>query len=182
MTMRIETPRLIIRSFEKSDYEGFCGYFRDESLDGLMAGHVYTDEASMRRLFDANCLNKYSYIIELKGEKIIAGEVHFADIISCYLAHIGFIIHRGYRQRGYGAEAVSAVIAHGFNELGFGRIRGICNLKNAASQKLMETCGFQQEALIYEGNFGGVVADMLYYSVTLADFLLNYDDPEEKVL
>ncbi len=126
----IETDRLILRNFEDGDFNDFCEYFCDESLNGLMAGRIYTDEKSVRLLFNANLQDKYCFAIELKEEKKVIGEVHFANIISCYLAHIGFVVNKNYRKCGYCAEAVSTLVKYAFDSLGFGRIRGVCHLKN----------------------------------------------------
>lgn len=49
------------------------------------------------------------------------------------------------RGRGYGRDAVDALVSHAFQEMGLNQIRSSVLEHNTASRKLFEACGFWQE-------------------------------------
>ncbi|HEX2221123.1 MAG TPA: GNAT family protein [Candidatus Limnocylindria bacterium] len=59
---------------------------------------------------------------------------------------IGFVLHPDHHGRGYGTEASLVMLRLGFEELGFHRIVGRCDARNAASARLMERLGMRREA------------------------------------
>jgi ribosomal-protein-alanine N-acetyltransferase len=60
-------------------------------------------------------------------------------------AEVGFLFAKAYWGRGYAAEAMQAVIAHGFDALGLERLWARCHAGNARSVRLLEQLGFQPE-------------------------------------
>ena len=57
---------------------------------------------------------------------------------------IGYIVNKRYQQKGYAAEALSAVIAQAFRE-GAHRIYAECDPRNVPSWKLLEKVGLRRE-------------------------------------
>ena len=58
---------------------------------------------------------------------------------------IGYIVNKRYQQKGYAAEALSAVIAQAFRE-GAHRVYAECDPRNVPSWKLLEKAGLRREA------------------------------------
>lgn len=89
-----------------------------------------------------------------------------------HCAEIGYELNPAYGRQGLMAEALAAVIACGFNELGLHRIEANPLAENTASQKLLLKLGFA-----YEGNlrqrcfFRGQFMDQLYFGLLRADWL-----------
>lgn len=51
------------------------------------------------------------------------------------------------RGKGYGQDAVAALVSYGFSGLGLNRIRARILKDNQASRKLFEKCGFKEESV-----------------------------------
>ena len=60
-------------------------------------------------------------------------------------AHLGYIFDPAYAGRGYATEAVSAVVAMVFEELGVRRITAGCFADNHASVRILEKTGMRRE-------------------------------------
>ncbi|GAE05308.1 acetyltransferase, GNAT family [Paenibacillus sp. JCM 10914] len=81
-------------------------------------------------------------------------------------AEIGYELHPSYWHQGYAREAASAVIAHGFEELGLTRIGAIVFLENESSHALLTTLGFTSEGVLRQYMVqNGVSFDTRVYSL-----------------
>ena len=58
---------------------------------------------------------------------------------------VGYIVNKRYQQKGYAAEALSAVIAQAFKD-GAHRVYAECDARNVPSWKLLEKVGLRREA------------------------------------
>jgi ribosomal-protein-alanine N-acetyltransferase len=63
-------------------------------------------------------------------------------------AEIGYELHRSYWQKGLMTEALSAVLAFGFDSLGLGRIEALPLAANERSQNLLLKLGFEREDIL----------------------------------
>ena len=73
------------------------------------------------------------------------------------MVHAGYCIGKTWWGRGYATEALQAVIAYAFLELGANRVESIHNVKNPASGRVMEKCGMTLEGVLrqaYRDNSG----------------------------
>lgn len=64
------------------------------------------------------------------------------------LGELGYWIGKPYWNRGYATEAVRAVIAYGFDELGLNRIQARYMTRNPASGRVMEKAGMSFEGVL----------------------------------
>jgi putative acetyltransferase len=77
---------------------------------------------------------------------------------------LGYVLSEEYWGKNYAFEAVGAVIDYSFNELSLGRLFATIDKNNQRSRKLIERLGFTLDAIIPQGDFGGRIADIAYYS------------------
>jgi len=61
---------------------------------------------------------------------------------------VGFVIDQPYWGRGYGSEALRAIIHAVFARNEYHRIEALADQENIASWKMMEKCGMKREALM----------------------------------
>ena len=165
LTPAIKTNRLILRKMTESDYPAFKAYFT-HPLTAQYSNIPNPNAHNCKQAFDTNINSEFSWAVCLADSGEVVGDIHFANILELYLADIGYIQSPDFWGNGYMTEAVNAVVDYAFNELFFGRIRAVTMQDNSRSVKLLERCGFVREAAICEGNYGGVVADIFYYSIT----------------
>jgi len=89
-----------------------------------------------------------------------------------FRAEIGYLISREeYKRRGLMKEALSAVIAYGFDEMGLKRIEALVGPDNEPSIKLIESEGFKQEGYLKEHYFtNGEFQDSIFYALLQKEY------------
>jgi len=163
-TKRIETARLILRPMTEDDRTDFLDYYLDADAAAFLGGRLSLSEKDALQIFRGNRLTPLTWAMERKSDGHVIGDVHLGDVVEMYLAHIGYLVHRDARRQGYAKEAVLAALRYTFEETSIGRVRALALPRNKASLRLLESCGFQREALLRDGDYGGRVEDVLYLS------------------
>ncbi len=148
-----ETDRLLLRQLTLSDVKDFLEYRSDEAVAKYQGWDIISDEKEAYDYLEAYSKNKPGVMgewatigIELKSDNKLIGDLGIkTHQFSTEHGEIGFTIARNFWQKGYGKEAVTALINYAFTELKMHRITGVSNVANVASQKLMEAIGMRRE-------------------------------------
>lgn len=93
------------------------------------------------------------------------------DETGTYAVTIG----KPFWDRGYASEIVSALVAYGFDEIGFNRIEAYHAVDNPASGAVMKKCGFTHEGLArqkYKSTKGFEDCDM--YAILKEDYIKDH--------
>ncbi|MHA6690217.1 GNAT family N-acetyltransferase [Devosia sp. A449] len=154
LALPIETDRLILRSFERSDVEGLCAYHALPSMQryvfsrtrdaaevadalNIMRGHV-----SLQRPGDTLTL-----AMVRKGDRALLGHVSllWADATAGQ-GELRFLINPTYAGQGYATEAVSAMFDLAFEYFHIHRVFARSDGRNHHSIKLMQQLGMRLEA------------------------------------
>lgn len=150
----IETERLVLRAFRKSDLDEVAAYLalpevqryldwkaRDKeeaksALDSMIR------EQRMHRPGDA-----ISLAIVRKGDDRLIGHISLRWVdATAGQAEIRFIVSPDARHHGYAREAARAVLDLGFDGLGMHRVFARCSARNESSAKLLKRLGMRLEA------------------------------------
>ena len=110
----IQTKRLRLRPFREEDYDDlyeFLSQLKDDEFEGY-PGITY--ENGRKHLQDRLDSTAY-YAVELMASGKVIGNAYCGDR-EYDAKEVGFIIHRLYRRKGYGTEALAAVIHRAFHE------------------------------------------------------------------
>jgi ribosomal-protein-alanine N-acetyltransferase len=83
-------------------------------------------------------------------EQAGAQAIGFVGFLGTSVPGMGYLIQAPYWRRGYGAEAVTTALGHGFTELGLNRVELWIHAGNVASQRLAARCGFRQRGQFYQ--------------------------------
>ena len=115
---------------------------------------------------------------EVPGE--VPGDVPGELIGTCTLsaldwknrrAEVGFALRASHRGQGFMAEALSAVIDHGFGALGLHRVEADIDPRNAASIRLVERLGFIREGAMKERHLvAGEWQDTVFFGLLARDW------------
>ena len=165
--IELETERLIIRPLNNQDYEkwleGFLNRLPSQrKYDNEKADmSVWTEEKFNQEvvsLFDKLARQDEVYVFGIfrKADQKHLGKVEICTIMrdEFQWGLLGYTIHNQYWQRGYGKEAVNAVLKIAFENLHFHRIEAHINMDNVPSIRLAESVGMEFECVrkgfIYE--------------------------------
>jgi RimJ/RimL family protein N-acetyltransferase len=154
LSLPIETDRLILRTFERSDLDGLAAYHTLPSVQryvfsrtrdvaevagalNIMRGHV-----SLQRPGDTLTL-----AVIRKGDKKLLGHVslHWSDATAGQ-GEVRFCINPAYAGQGYCKEAVSAIFDLAFDYFRIHRVFVRSDGRNHHSIKLMQQLGMRLEA------------------------------------
>lgn len=138
--MRVETERLIIRKFQKYDYEDAFKYLSNP----IVMGYV---EPVFNMRQSKEFINKYGiqenlvFAIEEKTSKKLIGHAIFHEY-NCELEYeIGWILNNGFHGKGYAMEVSIALFDYGFHKLKLKRIVAETDINNQKSIALIKSLG-----------------------------------------
>lgn len=169
----LETPRLFLRRMQASDAEALFQVLSDDEVTQYYDDATFTDISQAREQIEA-WENGYIHRrgirwgIARKDDNLMIGSCGFYGIHPWHLrASIGYELARYSWRQGIMTEALSAIIALGFGDLGLNRIDAVVLPKNTASIRLLEKLGFLNEGLLREyENWGGKgFADLCMFSL-----------------
>ena len=141
--MRIETKRLILRPFERSDYDDLYEFLSQLEKDEFEGCPGITYENGKEHPEHRIGSDEYP-AIELKENGRVIGNIYCGKR-DFGAREAGFIVNRRYRRLGYAYEALSAVIRECLRS-GTHRIYAECDPRNTGSWKLLEKAGLEREA------------------------------------
>ena len=148
--IEIETPRLLLRAFQKCDKQDLFEILSDEQwcLDGG-GYHAYQKmDESFDELFE-KFMTQTRYAIVLKEENKTIGIISLRKADRAINAYeFGFGINRKYQHNGYAYEAVSNLLHTWFTKMDVDMFVVSHFPDNTSSRKLIKKLGF-----IHEGTF-----------------------------
>jgi len=146
--IRIETERLIIRTFQESDAADLLDYlshprvncFLDEKLNSLEEAITDVERRKKNELQLAVCLKA--------NDKMIGNLFAVKEEPDTY--SVGWQFNQKYEGKGYAGEAVKVYFSYMFNEKDARRIYAYVEDTNIRSQKLCERLGMRNEGCFKE--------------------------------
>ena len=142
--------------------------------------HVSLDQTRAwieRLLADFAAREALFWCLALKDEETAIGAGGFWNFDAGFrCAEIGYELHPDCWGRGLMGEALRAMLAYGFEQLGLHRIEANPLAGNDASQKLLEKLGFKLEGTLRQRHFfRGAFLDQLYYGLLKDEWLAQGD-------
>lgn len=136
----IKTERLVLRDAQAEDAAALFDVFgcADVMKYWSSAPHeiVQETEAFVAGIGKIADQNRY-FVIDHQGRAVGTAGFWKGN-------EIGFILHPDFWRQGYGSEILGALIAHGFEVLGFEEIVADVDPRNAASIRLLTKLGFEE--------------------------------------
>jgi [ribosomal protein S5]-alanine N-acetyltransferase len=158
----LETPRLVIRTFEARDAESWLALVTDpEVLRFLPPGPDPTIEDSQRVISDRRVMERdlghAMWAVEEKTTMAFVGQCGLRPVDEGAGREIDLAYHytTASWNKGYGTEAAIAVLAHGLGPVGLDAIMAVVVPENVGSWRVMEKAGMRYEGLVdYYGMVG----------------------------
>ena len=169
-SIRIETPRLILRPWRESDLQDFYEYARVDGV-GQMAGwlpheSMEKSKTTLRMFME----EKKTLALEFKDNRKVIGSLGIERVPSepeipaeLMGREIGYVLSKDYWGRGLMPEAVEAVMEYCFRELRYDYLACAHFIRNSRSRRVIEKTGFQfLKEVKHETRYGTEEDTMLY--------------------
>jgi [ribosomal protein S5]-alanine N-acetyltransferase len=155
VTTRLETARLVIRTFESRDAEAWVAMVNDpEVVRFLPPGPAPTmetfAEAIERRHAMEREIGYAMWAVEDKTTGTFVGQCGIRPVDEGAGSEIDLAYHysRASWGKGYATEAVIAVLAHGLGPVGLDRIMAVAMPENIGSWRVMEKTGMRYQGRV----------------------------------
>ena len=174
MMIKLETDRLILRDYEKSDFDA---YFRIKTDDETM---YYMQDIRLNSIDDARAefadvladMEKadrqfYFLHMELKGTHEQVGSIGYTVIDDTpvgKIVHLGYFTYPKFWGNGYVSEALRKVLEYAFTQNNVYRVTTGCLAENIGSERVMQKNGLIKEAehIDYEWHDGKMKTRLEY--------------------
>ena len=155
MSTRIETSRLVIRTFEPRDAEAWIAMVNDPEVNRFLPpGPDVTMETFQEVIGRRHAMEReigYTmWAVDDKTTGTFVGQCGIRPVEEDAGPEIDLAYHytRASWNKGYGTEAVIAVLAHGLGPVGLDRIMAVAMPENTGSWRVMEKAGMRYEGLV----------------------------------
>ena len=151
----LQTARLELRPFRATDFQqAFDNWMSDPSVTKYLTWTPHAAPAFTRALLaqweeQSASPEVYHWALVWRetGEVIGDLSVVAADMRS-ERAELGYCLAQAFWGRGVMTEALTAVLAFLFGEVGFSRVEAKYATANVASGRVLEKCGMKQEGIL----------------------------------
>ena len=177
----IETPRLILRKFEKKDILNvFNNITSDDKVTQFMTWQTHKNIVATEELVNLwlsryDDESYYRWAIVLKETVELIGVVTVVNMDErAESLEIGYYIGSKWWNGGLTTEAVKSIIHFLFSEVKVGRIEACINVINKQSCRVLEKCGFMFEGIMRKALWdNNGISDKAVYSIISDDYFLN---------
>ncbi len=168
----IRTERLLLRPTTVADADVLYELRRNEDvmryIDRPRPDSINDILALIQKIqdrFESN--DGISWALALPDTDRYIGTISFHEIMKAHFrAEVGYMLHPDFHGKGIMSEALQAVIAHGFNNMGLHSIEAHLDPCNVASARILERNGFVREGLFKENHYWqGRFNDTAIYSL-----------------
>lgn len=173
----LSTPRLLLRALEKHQAETLCRLANGPKIADNTASvpSPYTLQTALDFIDGLQEKFRTAGVLSLGMHRRDNGEL--MGVVSLRInaahryGHLGGWVAASERNQGFAAEAASALMDHGFAELGLHRVGSQCFSRNKESARVMEKIGLRYEGCL-RGAFlkNGVHEDMLVFATVREDW------------
>ena len=165
MTVILETPRLLLRTWTLDDAEAAFAFYGDPEVMRFLGGVTHRDVAETRGVLAGRAMahqalhgfSLWATVERATGRLVGACGLKFLE--GGMNIEVGYHFARAVWGRGYATEAAAASVGYGFERLCLRRILGVVDPANHASQRVLEKVG-----LTYQGTGRYYNTDAKVYS------------------
>jgi RimJ/RimL family protein N-acetyltransferase len=188
-SIRLETSRLILRRFRKSDLESFLAYRNDPEVARYQSWDSIS-RSGAEKFIAYNSRNRpgtpgkwFQFAVEVKADGALAGDCALLIAKSTpRMGEIGYTFARSYQGKGLATEAVRAMVDFALHSMRLNRVIATMDCRNARSIALTERLGMRREGhFIQNVWFKGKWCDEYLYAVLRDEWLRNMGPHRRKI-
>ncbi len=154
----LETERLILRKLTPNDIEDLREWLGLDCIYQYWGRSASKGEKNPELLFidprpNVNRKPSHDFIwgIEWKEDRKIIGMMEVFDVENDRLGNVGYRVNPDFWGRGICTEALKRVVDFVFSETELDRLHAEADIENAASNIVLQKCGFTHEGCIRKG-------------------------------
>jgi len=169
----IDTDRLIIRPMNKEDVPALKKWLADPSIYLYWGKGASKAEKNPELLFEKQEKPTKSFHlgIEEKKSKEVIGDLYVYLIENDRMASVAIRLAPYSHNQGYGTEALSAITKFCFTHTELQRLWTEVDVRNVASAKMLEKCGYVKEGCIRQGKMVNMWCDYYIYGILNKDLI-----------
>jgi ribosomal-protein-alanine N-acetyltransferase len=179
----LQTRRLVLRQIRPTDAPAIFDIFSDQDVMQFDSHPLYTS-LTEAETFIQTLQSRYEmrqnlrWGITLQGDDTVIGTCSFHRFGSGFhCVETGYDLHRAHWGKGIMSEAMSTVLACGFNDLGCHRIEAVVDYANTRSRSLLSKLGFTFEGTLRQRYpVGDRFEDENYYSLLRSEWPAKQSD------
>ncbi len=145
----IETPRLILRPFEKGDLDSVVRIQGDADVMAHYGGGSAISASEAARVLEYHIRCRaypyWAWAVTLRSTKECIGQVTagFTEWHDQEWVEVAWILAKEIWGQGFGSEAVAAMLEHGGEEIGWKRVLATVSPGNQRSVRVIEKLAFE---------------------------------------
>jgi RimJ/RimL family protein N-acetyltransferase len=151
----LDTHRLLLRELRDEDTTAIHAYASDAEVVRYLDWGPNTPEETAQFLALARTTREavprttYHVAIALRdaGELVGGCRIEIRSAANG-AGDLGYVLARSHWGRGYATEAIRALVGFGFEHLALHRIWATCDVRNAASARVLEKVGMEREGYL----------------------------------
>ena len=176
----IETKRLVLRPFQKSDLDAVMAYHALPEVQRYLEWKA-RDRVEVKAALDAMMQQHH---LQRPGDAVVLAMIRKSDDLligqvslrwtdaTAGQAELRFIVGPALRRQGYAREAVREMLDIGFERYGLHRVFARCAARNEASASLLRSLGMRLEAHYREhAMFQGEWDEELHFAILDREWL-----------
>lgn len=169
----LETKRLRLRVMTKADIVDLKEWMPNKRLYEYWGKSLGKTDKDPSLLFvtPEKPTKSFHLGIALKQPDKIIGELWVYLIENDRMAKVAIRISEDFHGNGYASEALSEIVRFCFTETELKRLWTDVDIRNTASIRMLERCGFTREGLIRGGKMVSSWCDYYIYGILKEDFL-----------
>jgi RimJ/RimL family protein N-acetyltransferase len=171
-SVMLRTERLLLRPLRDTDVHDLFAIFSDARVSRYLSHPAWTEIGSAHELIArtvaAAQADKYLYLgVERASDGRLIGECSLFNLMpQCRRAEVGYTLAYEAWGKGFIGEALVALLAFGFMQLGLNRVEADIDPRNVASARTLERLGFQKEGVLRQRWIvGDEVSDTAMYGL-----------------
>lgn len=175
--MNIVGEKVYLRAMEPSDMEAYRKMLNDPSLEQLLGGWSFPVSSAQQQEWYGRVINDRNNLrwsVVRRSDDVLLGMVNLVEIDwknGVAVHGIRLIQDEEYRHKGYGKDAVKALMGYAFRELRLNRLETTILEYNRISQALYEKCGWVKEGLKRQAVFRkGRYYDLQMWGIVAKEF------------
>ena len=173
----LETYNLILRPITSDDVPDLKEWMPDPDLYTYWGRPANKSELNPAEIFidprphiKRKPSSGFVWGMVLKSTGKVIGQVFIIEIENSRMAKVAYRLSKSYWGKGLTTEALRKTVSFCFENTELQRLWTDVDIRNAASCKVLEKCGFQKEGLIRQGKFNLTYCDYYLYGMLKEDF------------